>query len=327
MITAYKPAEVLKGKLAASGGVGLRKSLVVLQFTISIILIAGILVVNSQLSYIQHKNLGYKKDALLTLKTNGNTDVIENYEAFKNAVLSKPLVTGITTSNAIIAGGLGNRGVTTVSGNGDRITSILYNLKADENYINVYGMKMVAGRNFYSNIIADSTSYIINEAAVKSFGWKSAEDAINKPFSATGKEGRIIGVVKDFHFNSLYQQVEPLVITPYLPDQRFSQISVRIAMNDPQKAVNWIADNWKKNFPGALLEYTFMDKKLNDQYLAENRFSKFFLYFSILSLIIACLGLFGLTAFTVRQRVKEIGIRKVLGASVSNIAAMLSTDF
>ena len=328
LITAYKPAEVLKGKLiSTSGGIQLRKSLVVLQFTITIILIAGILVINSQLSYIQHKDLGYKKDALLTLKTNGNTDVIENYEAFKNAVLSKPLVTGITTSNAILAGGLGNRGVTTVSGNGDRITSILYNLKADENYINVYGMRMVAGRNFYTNIIADSTSYIINEAAVKSFGWKNEEDAINKPFSATGKEGRIVGVVKDFHFNSLHQQVEPLVIMPRLPDQRFSQISVRIAMNDPKKAIEWIEDNWKKNFPGALLEYGFMDKKLNDQYLAENRFSKFFLYFSILSLIIACLGLFGLTAFTVRQRVKEIGIRKVLGASVSNIAAMLSTDF
>jgi len=173
LITAYKPAEVLKGKLiSTSGGIQLRKSLVVLQFTITIILIAGILVINSQLSYIQHKDLGYKKDALLTLKTNGNTDVIENYEAFKNDVLSKPLVTGITTSNAILAGGLGNRGVTTVSGNGDRITSILYNLKADENYINVYGMRMVAGRNFYTNIIADSTSYIINEAAVKSFGEK-----------------------------------------------------------------------------------------------------------------------------------------------------------
>ncbi|MCC6287592.1 MAG: ABC transporter permease [Chitinophagaceae bacterium] len=328
LITAYKPAEVLKGKLTSiSGGARLRKLLVVLQFTISIILIAGILVVNSQLSYIQHKDLGYKKDALLTLKTNGNTDVIENYQAFKNAVLSKPFVTGIATSNTILAGGLGNRGVTTVSGNGDRITSILYNLKADENYINVYGIKMIAGRNFYPNIAADSASYIINEAAVKSFGWKNAEDAINKPFSATGKEGRVIGVVKDFHFNSLYQQVEPLVIMPYFPNQRFSQISVRIAMNDPQKAVSWIADNWKKIFPGALLEYSFMDKKLNDQYIAESRFSKFFLYFSILSLIIACLGLFGLAAFTVQQRIKEIGIRKVLGASVSGITAMLSTGF
>src|SRR6266536_691177 len=114
---------------------------------------------------------------------------------------------------------------------------------------------------------------------------------------------------------------------PVFPGQRFSQISVRISMNDPKKAVNWIADNWKKSFPGALIEYSFMDKKLNDQYLAENRFSKFFLYFSILSLIIACLGLFGLTAFTVQQRIKEIGIRKVLGASVSNITTMLSTGF
>src|SRR6266542_2219943 len=164
LITAYKPAQVLKGKLTSTPyGVGLRKSLVVLQFTISIILIAGILVVNDQLSYIQHKELGYKKDALLTLKTNGNTDVFENFESFKNAILSSPFITGIATSNAILAGGLGNRGVTTVSGKGDRITSVLYNLKAGENYIDVYHMKIIAGRNFYSNITADSFSYIINE--------------------------------------------------------------------------------------------------------------------------------------------------------------------
>ncbi|HMG66141.1 MAG TPA: ABC transporter permease [Chitinophagaceae bacterium] len=328
LITAYKPAAVLKGKFtSASGGVRLRQSLVVLQFTISIILIAGILIINSQLSYIQHKDLGYKKDALLTLKVNGNTDVIKNYEAFKNNLLSKPFVTGITTSNAILAGGLGNRGITTVSHKGDRITSIIYNLKADENFINVYGIKLIAGRTFYQNINSDSLSYIVNEAAVKSFGWESAEDAINKPFNASGKEGSVVGVVKDFLFNSLHQRVEPLVIMPRFSNQRFSQISVRVDMNDPQKSVNWIAETWKKNFPGALFEYSFMDKKLNDQYLAEDRFSKFFLYFSILSLIIACLGLFGLTTFTVQQKIKEIGIRKILGASVSNITAMLSTDF
>src|SRR6266487_4562267 len=256
LITAYKPAEVLKGKLtSASGGAWLRRSLVVLQFTISIVLIAGILVVNSQLSFIQHKDLGYKKDALLTLKVNGNTDVINGYEAFENAVLSKPLINGITTSNAILAGGLGNRGVTTVSGNGGTVTSVIYNLRADQNYIDVYEMKMIAGRNFYKNIIADSVSYILNEAAVKSFGWKNAEDAINKPFNATGRDGRVIGVVKDFHFNSLHQRVEPLVILPRLPDMRFSQISVRIDMSDPQKSINWISENWNKNFPGALLEY------------------------------------------------------------------------
>ncbi len=328
LITAYKPAEVLKSKLAStSAGARLRKSLVVLQFTISIILIAGIFVVNAELSYIQRKDLGYKKDALITIKTNGNTDVIENFEVFKNAVLSKPFVTGVATSNAILAGGLSNRGVITISGSGDKITSILYNLKADQNYIDVYEMKMIAGRNFYANIISDSLAYIVNEAAVKSFGWKNAEDAINKPFNTSGKEGRVIGVVRDFHFNSLHQQVEPLVIMPRQPGQRFSQISIRISMIDPQKAVKWITDNWNKDFPGALMEYSFMDKKLNDQYLAENRFSKFFFYFSVLSLVIACLGLFGLTAFTVQQRIKEIGIRKVLGASVSNITAMLSADF
>jgi putative ABC transport system permease protein len=328
IISAYNPAKVLKGNIIShSGNKVLRKSLIILQFAISIILIAGIFIVNSQVSFIQHKDLGYEKDALLTLKVNGNTNVIENYEAFKNDVLSKPFIKGITTSNAILAGGLGNRDVNTVSDNGEKITSMIYNLKADQYYIEVYGMKILAGRNFYSNIDADSYSYIVNEAAVKSFGWGGAENAINKPFSANGSNGKVIGVIYDFHFNSLHQQIEPLVIIPRLSNQRFSQISIRIDKNNPQKAVRWITDNWKKHFPDALLEYSSMDKNLNNQYLTEKRFSKFFLYFSVLSMIITCLGLSGLTAFSVRQRVKEIGIRKVLGASISSITAMLSTDY
>lgn len=328
IIMKYKPVEVLKGKLlSTSGGIWLRRSLVVLQFTISIVFIAGILIVNSQLKYIQHKNLGYNKDALLTLKTNGNSDIIQNYEAFKNDILANPLVTGITTSNATLAGGLGNRGITTISGKGDKITSIIYNLKADQYYIDVYRIQMAAGRNFYENILADSLSYIINEAAVKSFGWKNATEAINKPLNAVGLEGKIIGVVKDFHYNSLHQQVEPMVIMPNLAGQRFSQISIRVSMADPQKAIDLITKAWNKDFQGALMEYNFMDKKLNEQYLSEERFSKFFFYFSILSLLIACLGLLGLTSFMVHQKIKEIGIRKVLGASVGNIVYMLSKDF
>lgn len=327
-LTAYKPVNVLKGSMQSpAGGVWLRKALVITQFTISVVLIAGILVVNSQLSYIQHKDLGYKKDALLALKVNGNSDVVMNFSAFKNAVLSNPLISGVTTSNSLLGFGLGNSGATTVNGDGKAITTSIYRLKVDQDYVKVHGMKIVAGRNFSENIIGDSSSYIINEAALRSLGWGNAENAINKPFSMGGDGGRVIGVIRDFHFNSLQHAVEPLVILPRMPRNGFSQITMRIDMSKPKEVLKIIADNWKKYFPEYNFEYSFIDKKLQEQYKSEERFAKFFLYFSVLSLLIACLGLFGLTAYATQQRTKEIGIRKVLGASVKGIVTLISKDF
>lgn len=327
-LTAYKPVNVLKGSMQSPvTGVWLRKALVITQFTISVVLIAGILVVNSQLSYIQHKDLGYKKDALLALKVNGSGDVVKEFLAFKNALLSNPLVSGMTTSNSLLGSGLGNSGATTVNGEGKSITTSIYRLKVDQDYVNVHGMKMIAGRNFSNNIIVDTGSYIINEAAVRSLGWVSAENAINKPFSMGGDGGKIIGVIKDFHFNSLQHAVEPLVIVPRMPTNGFSQVTMRIDMNNAAAVLKLLEENWKKYFPAYNLEYSFIDKKLQEQYKSEEKFSKFFLYFSVLSLLIACLGLFGLTAYATQQRTKEIGIRKVLGASVKGIVTLISKDF
>lgn len=327
-LTAYNPVNVLKGSdQSRAGGVWLRKTLVITQFTISVVLIVGILVVNAQLSYIQHKDLGYKKDALLALKVNGSPDVVKNFQAFKNSLLANPLVSGVTTSNALLGAGLGNNGATTTNGEGKSITTSIYWLKVDQDYIKVHEMKVVAGRNFSENIIADTASYLINESAVRSLGWGSPENAINKPFGMGGDGGKIIGVVKDFHFNSLQHAVEPLVIMPRLPNNGFSQITMRIDMNNTKSVLKFVSDNWQKYFPAYDLAYTFVDKKLQEQYKSEERFEKFFFYFSILSLLIACLGLFGLTAYATQQRTKEIGIRKVLGASVGGITALLSKDF
>lgn len=325
-ITSYKPVNVLKGAFrSSSGAVWLRKSLVVVQFSISVILIIGILVVNDQLSFIQHKDLGYERDALVALKVNGDAGVIKGYESFKNALLSNSLIKGVTTSNSLIIGGLGNGGATTITGEGKPINSSIYRFRTDQDYLKVYGMKLLAGRYFSENITADSASYVLNEAAVKSFGWGSDEKAINKPFSMGGKEGRVIGIVKDFHFNTLQHPIEPVAIAAR--SDNFSQITVKIDMNNPAKSIQWIGDSWKKYYPASLLQYDFIDKKLNDQYQAEQRFSKFFIYFSVLSLLIACLGLLGLTAYATQQRTKEIGVRKVLGATVAGIVTMLSKDF
>ena len=327
-LTAYNPVNVLKGSmLNPAGGISLRKALVVTQFTISVVMIAGILVVNSQLSYIQHKDLGYKKDALLALKVNGSGDVVKNFAAFKNSVLSSPLISGVTTSNSLLGSGLGNAGASTVNGEGKAITTSIYRLKVDQDYAKVHEMRIVAGRNFSENIIVDTSSYILNLAAVKSLGWGKAENAINKPFSLGGDGGKVIGVINDFHFNSLQHAVEPLVIIPRMPGNGFSQITMRINMNRLKDVLKLVEVNWKKYFPEYNLEYSFVDKKLQEQYKSEERFAKFFLYFSALSLLIACLGLFGLTAYATQRRTKEIGIRKVLGASVSAIVTMISKDF
>ncbi|HEX5654554.1 MAG TPA: ABC transporter permease [Chitinophagaceae bacterium] len=325
-ITAYKAAEVLKGSLKSkSGGVLLRRGLVVFQFAIAIVLIAGILVINSQLRYIRHKDLGFDKDALIALKVNGNSDVIAGYTAFKNDLLQSSSIKGAAVSNSLIVGTLGNSGARTVDGQGNKLQTGTYRLIIDPDYLGVYDMKMVTGRNFYQDDMNDTLSYIVNEAAVKKFGWTDNEDALNKPFEMAGRNGRVIGVVKNFHFQTLQHPIDPLVLV--LKRRTFSQITLKTDMSDPQQTIATINSTWKKHFPGALLEYAFLDKKLQEQYLAEERFSRFFLYFSFLALLIACLGLLGLAAYATQQRVKEIGVRKVLGASMSNITAMLSRDF
>ena len=199
-------------------------------------------------------------------------------------------------------------------------------LRAYENYLDVYGIKLVAGAGFSK---ADSTDsirpVILNEAAVRNFGWINPEAAIGKPFRMGGQEGVVTGVVSDFHFSSLQDVIQPLVIYPL--ETRFSRITLKIDRANAAKAISAIQRTWKKYFPAALLEYDFLDKQLGEQYADEERFSRIFLYFSILSLLIACLGLFGLISFAAVQRTKEIGIRKVLGATVNGITYLLSKDF
>lgn len=325
-ITSYRPADVLKGSLKyKTGGVVLRKGLVVFQFAIAMVLIAGILVINSQLRFIHHKDLGFNKDALLALRVNGDRNVIQNYKAFKNDLLATSIVKGAAVSNSLIVGGLGNSGARTIDGIGNKIQTGTYRLMVDPDYIPVYDMQVATGRNFYKDYPGDTLSYIVNEAAVKKFGWTDNQDAINKPFEMGGRNGQVIGVVKNFHFQGLQHPIEPVVLL--LRPSYFSVITLKADMSDPQRTVAAVSALWKKHFPAALLEYNFVDKQLNDQYRSEEKFSQFFLYFSFLALLIACLGLLGLAAYATQQRVKEIGVRKVLGASTGNIAAMLSKDF
>ena len=327
IISGFKPAEALKGAFKSSGkGTLLRKSLLVSQFVITIVLVSGIIIINSQMSYIKHKELGYNKDALLFIRVNGNTEVINGYNAFRNEVISNPLISGISTSNSLIIGGLGSGGARTTGLDGNGLEVNTARLRVDADYLNVHDIKLLAGKNFTPNTLRDTIRQIIlNEQAVKKFGWKDAETAIGKPFDMGNQKGIVIGVVNDFHFNSLQQSIEPLAIYPV--GERFSRITLKADMSKAADAVAWLEKTWKNHFQTALFDFDFMDKQVSEQYAAEQRFSKIFLYFSVLSVLIACLGLYGLTAYSASQKVKEIGVRKVLGATVSNLAIMLSGNF
>ena len=326
ILSGFKPIGILKGAFKSSGkGILLRKSLVVTQFVITLVLVTGIIIIYTQMSYIKNKDLGYNKDELLFLRVHGNTDVINGYGAFKNDILSNPIISGAATSNSLL-GSLGSGGSETVDISGNPLQVNTSRLRVDADYLNVHGIKLLAGENFGIHAATDSIRpVILNENAIKTFGWKNAEAAIGKPFKMGGQQGKVIGVVKDFHFNTLQQLISPLAIYP--SGERFSRITLKADISKLPQTKAWLEKTWKKNFPSALLDYSFSDEVFEEQYRAEDKFSKIFLYFSILSLMIACLGLYGLISFTTSQKIKEIGIRKVLGASANGIAAMLSGGF
>jgi putative ABC transport system permease protein len=326
IISGFRPIVVLKGPFkSGQKGILLRKCLVVSQFIITILLISGIIIIYAQMEYIKNKDLGYDKDPLVFLRVHGNADVIKGYAAFRNELLASPLISGSAVSNSLL-GSLGSGGSETIDENGNKLQINTARIRVDSAYLNVHGIKLLAGRNFEKELLADSIRPIIlNESAIKKFGWNDAASSIGKPFKMGDQDGRVIGVVKDFHFSPLQQMIGPLAIYPARGG--FSRITLKTDISNPAGVSAWIEKLWKKHFPSALLDYDFSDRVMEQQYQAEDRFAKIFLYFSVLSLLIACLGLYGLIAYTTSQRTKEIGIRKVLGGSAGGIAIMLSKDF
>jgi len=286
----------------------------------------GIVIIYSQMSFVKHKDLGFNKDALLFLKVHGNADVIKGYDAFKNELKNNTLVSGITTSNSMIGSGLSTGVSETIDNNGAPLQVNTSILRVDADYFDVYGIKPFAGKGFSRNAFQDTIRQVIlNSMAVKKFGWKNNETAIGKPFKMGGQKGIVVGITNDFHYNSLQQAIEPLTIYPL--DGHFSRITLKVDVKKADQVIALIENTWKKHFSSALFDYDFLSQQIKGKYQTEERFSKIFLYFSILSLLIACLGLYGLISYTIFQKTKEIGIRKILGATANSIAAMLSGNF
>jgi putative ABC transport system permease protein len=323
-LSSFQPIEVLKGKLnVGSSKSNLRNGLVIFQFTISLILIISTVIVYRQLNYIQTKNLGFNKDQMLVL--NGTYFLKNNNDAFKNEVLGMAGVKGGSYADYLPVEN-SSRSDNTFSK--DPIMSNTNSLnmqiwRVDYDYIPNLGMEMAMGRNFSRQFGSDSSGIILNEAAVKQFGFT---DPLGKNIYSSGAEDayKIVGVVKDFHFSSLRQNVGPLAMR--LGKKGYT-MAFKINAENTSQLISQIEARWKVLAPSMPFSYEFLDESFDKMYRAEQRIGKVAMAFALLTILIACLGLFGLVTYITEQRIKEIGIRKVLGASLPSIVGLLSKDF
>ncbi len=333
-LASFDPIRVLKGRLRLSGGRGkslLRQGLVVLQFTISIAMIIGTLVVFTQLRYLQNKNLGFHKEQVLVIDIPDDRPSIASMPQLKQrlsqyAGFRKVALSGYNSlpsqDTDVDAFGL-EKG-------GQLITRPLSNINIDENYLELLRIPLVAGRNFNStDAVTAQKGFIVNEALVKMMDWGGAEQALGKRINVVGEdkspEGRVVGVVKDFHFHSLHKTIEPMILL-YGTDYP-EKLLVSLPADHLEEHINLVRSEWKKLGPGHPFEFTFLDTVFDQQYRNDRRLMPIFTYFTFLTIFIACLGLFGLVSFSTQQRTKEIGIRKVMGAPETHIVYLLSREF
>ncbi|MDH7462880.1 ABC transporter permease [Chitinophagaceae bacterium 26-R-25] len=323
ILSSFKPVVVLKGRFATgTRGILLRKGLVIAQFAISVVLIIATLVVYSQMNYMRKRDLGFSKDQMLVVSTQGDPARF----ALQNAVNGLPNVKSTALSSSVP--GSGNPGAYSEIENkkGDLQIANLDLYFVDWNYIQQYKIKMVAGRAFSKEFGTDTTqAMVVNESVTKLLGYSSPQEAVGRKFKQWGREGKIIGVMQDFHFRSLQQPIKPL--TMRIEPDGSDLLSVHITGGNVPATLASIEKKWKEMIPNRPFSYFFMDEFFDRQYRGEERFGNLFLNFAILAIFISCLGLLGLASYSTMQRTKEIGVRKVLGASVTNITTLLSSDF
>ena len=323
-LSKFQPIKALKGRLKLSSGIHLRQVLVVTQFSLSVILIIGTIVIYRQMDFIQNKSLGFDKSQLISVKMRFN--LRDNPTVMKTDLQNEKSIARVSlSSNNLIDV---NNGTHSVKWEGQKEgDSYLIGLaNVDFDYLQTTGMKLIAGRDFNAKISTDTASaFIINESAAKRMGW-TPQQALGKMFTLWDYKGQIVGVIQDFHFHKLNAPIEPFVLYTK-PKDGFYDLLVKTYPNQTREAISAIESTYKKYEKQTAVNYQFVDEALNRQYLTEQRTGKIILYFSILAILISCFGLLGLVTFSAEQRTKEIGIRKVLGASVSGITALLSKDF
>lgn len=328
-LSGFNPVSVLKGKFVSRGGSAFfRKFLVVFQFAISIFMLISTLVVFDQLQYMRNKDLGFEKERVVLLSLNEGA-LREKSQGLVDRLKQTPEVAGVGMASSAPGKGIGKLLLKVEDNEGKLVDRGVDLFAADYDFIKTMGMEIVRGRDFSRDVISDTTyGALVNEAMVKRMAW---DDPIGKKFvfedgnpDNTDAERHVVGVVKDYHQNSLYDPIEPLMI---LLDDNNNNIFVRTVEGDVQQSIAAIENAWKEIFPTYTFEYTFLDADFNSQYKADEKRSQIFTAFSGMTIVIACLGLLGLAAFTTEQRTKEIGVRKVIGASVQHLVALVSREF
>ncbi|MGE5812295.1 MAG: FtsX-like permease family protein, partial [Ignavibacteria bacterium] len=324
VLSKFQPIIVLKGTLKTSrGGIWLRRVLVVIQFTASIGMIIGTYIVYQQLDYIRNKNAGYNREQVLIIDLN-DQQLQQNKESLKNEIKNISGVSGVSFSSTLPGRGFGRTGIQPEGYSDTEDIWILSIMSADEEFIPNMGMEMVEGRNFSKAFPSDSNeAVIINEAAVKALEWKNPA---GKKFNSNSENPlTVIGVVKDFHFASMRHRIEPLIIVNQ--PQPNNTMTVRIKGGKVSETISMIENAWGRTNPNHPFEYTFLDEEFDQLYRSEQKFARLIVSFTWLAIFIACLGLFGLASYMTEQRTKEIGIRKVLGASIANIFILTTNQF
>jgi putative ABC transport system permease protein len=326
-ITAFNPARVLKGNFKTSGkGIWLRQSLVVVQFSISIILIVGTIVVLQQLSFIQNKKLGYSKENVVIMSLDAKTAAV--YNEFRTEILRSGIASHVARaieSPTKIDGGYS----VMLPGDANEIGMIVTANAVDPDFIPALNIKLVAGRNFtendYIKMRTDTiTSFVLNESAIRDLGL-AVETAVGTTIDMNGRHGEIVGVSEDFHFAPLKQKIEPLVL--FTEEYQFSTIFIKLKEGNTTELLAKLKSICNTVTPHRPFDYTFLDEEYAAMYKNEERMSQISTTFATLTILIACLGLFGLVSFSAAQKTKEIGIRKVLGATASSIVLLITKDF
>ncbi|MBN1274620.1 MAG: ABC transporter permease [Candidatus Aminicenantes bacterium] len=321
-LSRFRPVDVLKGDFGSGRkSVFVRRILVLFQFSISVFLIIGTAVIFKQNRFCRKTNLGFDKEQVVVVPL-WDSRSKAGFDSFKDKLREDPLIKGVAGASEIPGGSIGTRGMLPENNTWAPQNSIF----VDENFIQVMGLEIVEGRNFSREIASDEDdAYMVNEAAVRAFGW---EKAVGKRLFWRGdrnKKGQVVGVVKDFHYASFHQKIEPLVL---MMNTRWASYAlVRIQMDKISESLASIRKTWKTLHPDHPLEYSFLDSRFEELYRSEERMGKIFEFFTLIALFISCLGLFGLAAQLVEHKAKEAGIRKVLGASPEGIAFLFSREF
>jgi putative ABC transport system permease protein len=321
LLSSYRVNDIFKKKIETSSSTGwIRKALVVFQFTISVIFISSMIIISKQIDFVQHKNIGFDRENLLAITL--SKDLQNNFDAFKNGALQISGVTSVTKTSHIPLGDYGTSPEVIWNGKADDDDTLFTGMVASTDFVSTYGVELLMGRELIHNN-PENIEYLINETAMSKM---KMENPIGQPLSFWGNPGTIVGVVKDFHFGSLKESIFPMIIR----SEGYSEFNIafiKYKQGNEKRTLAALESLHKNINPDFPFEYRFVDQEYNKLYKSESVFYKLSTYFSFLAILISCLGLFGLVIFTAESKIKEIGVRKVLGASVFNITSLITRDF